>query len=737
MLEAFKMWVDEFGEGSARVRFEKSAVRLLLNSFRTGLFENPYLNPALSASIVGCPEFMKAGYDAQLRSVVMVKNAKKTLPHARKTKVYVPKQYHPARTGMFGMGSFAAYWDYAIKRDLVENYFEWCEKPEDADFALVLISEPSSGAGYTKQDGYLPISLQYRPYTASTAREVSVAGGDPKESFTNRTYRGKSVKTNNECDLDLVIETKKQMGEKPVVVCISVTRPIVLAELEPYASAILLTMGVQNQAIMDIVSGAVEPDGLLPMQLPANMETVEAQKEDVPRDMECYRDSEGNVYDFAFGLNWSGVINDERVKKYGTKVLADNCFGIIAGKKATADGSVLFAHNEDDNGEMLLNVYKTKSTKDEAACLWCELAGMEVSDCFLNEYGVAVASNNCPSVEDKEDLTDGGVLYQLRVNIAKRAHSAREGVKILGETVEKYGYRQSGRTYLIADCNEGWMVSVVKGRHWVALRIPDNAVMAIPNNYIIDKVNLSDTLNFLGSKDLIEYARLRGWFSGVDSDFSFRQAYGNRSKMFSEHNLFRHKAALEYFTKESFDENPEGYPVYVTPETKVTLKDMINVLSTHSAKEKDSHNGLICSDWTAYSTIFQLRSGLPAASGDIMWLSAGHPCVEPFIPFYLGMSDTPKCFKRYPAANKAEANHLSDKENLRASFPDCYSWEVADRHKYINTHWTTAFKDFQNNRDILQQEIFEKQDAFDSDIHALGGRRLSKKLNGFTGSWYR
>ena len=50
--------------------------------------------------------------------------------------------------------------------------------------------------------------------------------------------------------------------------------------------------------------------------VPANMKTVEEQKEDVPRDMSSYKDSEGNSYDFAFGLNWSGVIRDERVSKY-------------------------------------------------------------------------------------------------------------------------------------------------------------------------------------------------------------------------------------------------------------------------------------------------------------------------------------------------------------------------------------------------------------------------------------
>jgi beta-glucosidase len=143
-----------------------------------------------------------------------------------------------------------------------------------------------------------------------------VAGGDPKESFKNRSYKGKKVTTSNESDLDLVIETKKKMGDKPVVVVVNVSRPVVLAELEPYADAILLSFGIQNQAVLDIIDGTVEPSGLLPMQLPADMRTVEEQCEDVPRDMRPYVDADGHAYDFAYGLNWSGVIDDDRVARF-------------------------------------------------------------------------------------------------------------------------------------------------------------------------------------------------------------------------------------------------------------------------------------------------------------------------------------------------------------------------------------------------------------------------------------
>ena len=330
VLKAYQMWVKQFGEESARARFEASAVRLLLNSFRTGLFENPYVEPAASAAVVGNPDFMQAGFEAQLKSVVLVKNHGKALPEIPgqagndgKKKVFVPERFFPQMPGMFGLSMGApGHWDYPVDKALVEKYYDWAEEPEEADFALVVIEEPKAGSGYDVNDrkkggnGYVPISLQYRPYKAEYARKESIAGGDPKEDFTNRSYKGKTVTTFNEKDLDLVILTKKQMGNKPVVVVVRATRPVVLSELEPYADAVLIAFGVQNQAVLDLVSGAAEPTGLLPMQFPADMRAVEEQKEDVPHDMRTLVDADGNAWDFAYGLNWSGVINDARTAKY-------------------------------------------------------------------------------------------------------------------------------------------------------------------------------------------------------------------------------------------------------------------------------------------------------------------------------------------------------------------------------------------------------------------------------------
>ena len=162
----------------------------------------------------------------------------------------------------------------------------------------------------------MPISLQYSKYKADNARETSLAGGSPLESFTNRSYRGKSVEARNSFDMKIVNDTRARMGRKPVIVLVDVSNPMVFSEIEKNSTSILIHFGVQDQALLDIITGAFEPSGLLPFQMPADMKTVEEQFEDVPRDMTCYTDSDGNRYDFGFGLNWKGQINDSRTQKY-------------------------------------------------------------------------------------------------------------------------------------------------------------------------------------------------------------------------------------------------------------------------------------------------------------------------------------------------------------------------------------------------------------------------------------
>ena len=205
--------------------------------------------------------------------------------------------------------------------DHQDEYFEWVDTPEEADVILTFIQSPISD-GYNKADrenggnGYMPITLQYRPYTATNARSCSIAGGDPREVSNNRSYQGKTNTAANASDLDLVCNAKAQFPDKPVVVVLRMQNPMVMAELEPSADAILVDFGVTQEAICELLSGAAEPQGLLPVQLPKDMDEVETHFEDAPLDMKPYTDSCGHSYDFGFGLNWEGVITDSRKIRY-------------------------------------------------------------------------------------------------------------------------------------------------------------------------------------------------------------------------------------------------------------------------------------------------------------------------------------------------------------------------------------------------------------------------------------
>lgn len=314
ILEAYRLGCERYGAEAMDARFRRSAARLLTNSFRCGLFENPYLDPENSQELVGCPEHAQAGFDAQLKSLVLLKNTG-FLPLSGRKKVYIPQRSIGDRTSFFRT-PIPACTIPGADRAAVERFCDWAENPEEADLAVVFIESPISD-GYSEASGYRPVTLQYRPYQADAAREHSIAQGDFREQENpDRTYYGKTNVAANERDLDLVLEARKAMGDKPVIVVIRMHNPCVLAELEAAADAIVVDFGVQQDAVLTLLTGGAEPSGLLPVQLPANMETVERHCEDRPLDLEPYVDSLGNAYDFGYGMNWSGVICDERNQRY-------------------------------------------------------------------------------------------------------------------------------------------------------------------------------------------------------------------------------------------------------------------------------------------------------------------------------------------------------------------------------------------------------------------------------------
>jgi beta-glucosidase len=157
-------------------------------------------------------------------------------------------------------------------------------------------------------------------------RKTSIAGDIlPDGTKENRSYFGQAALTTNEEQLDQILEAAamaKKLGV-PSIVAMFTGKPLCFHEFEPSVDGILVTFSGSSEALSRIVAGLEEPSALLPMQMPKDMNDVERQFEDTPRDMECYTDSVGHKYDFAYGLNYSGVICDERVKKYSVPALTE------------------------------------------------------------------------------------------------------------------------------------------------------------------------------------------------------------------------------------------------------------------------------------------------------------------------------------------------------------------------------------------------------------------------------
>lgn len=386
-----------------------------------------------------------------------------------------------------------------------------------------------------------------------------------------------------------------------------------------------------------------------------------------------------------------------------------NCFTIVAGKKATADGSVLLAHNEDDYAEgmdIFFNVYqvpaqkadlifsktgkKTQNVEGNIAYLWLEMPGMHFSDSYMNDYGVVVVSDACPSREDKPRLTDGGITWELRNTMARQATSARHAVEIARKLLLEKGYNSSGRTYCIADPNEAWMLSVVHGKHFVALRIPDTGVVIIPNCYTITTFDTSDHENVITSPGLIEYAIERGWYNPkTDGPFNFRMAYGSKESLGHLVNVGRMWAGVNLLAPKGY-ELKEGFPWAFSPREPISVLTLMDVLRNHYegtalqpklddklSNPHEAYPGSICAQYTRYGMVAHLQSGLPRDLGCVLWLSPMRPCSHPFVPFMVGMKEMPMGIAHNDYMYALQ-NHMSVVDNLREKFATLDYWKFEE-----------------------------------------------------------
>ncbi|SDL24571.1 glycoside hydrolase family 3 N-terminal domain-containing protein [Tessaracoccus oleiagri] len=346
LLEAAELWQQKFEAGElevdAETRFQESGARILTMLFNPGLYESAFLDPEQSAEILASEDKVEAGYAAQLDSVVMVKNDGDTIAAAeaadwKDKTVYIPRSFSNGFASAFGPGEYTE--GPSIDLEVAEQYFGTVITDEavtdsedkvtsytapdltDVDLVLVGMDSPDNGGNFSnighdlETDEWYPLSLQYRPYTADgeNVRKTSISG-DLLEDGTkqNRSYYGNTSRIANEADLDAferaVAAVEASGKDIPVVTVLKAINPVVPTEFEADSDAIVVGFGTSDQALLEVALGLYEPKGRLPIQFPADMDTVEKQLEDVAKDMTPYTDANGNAYDYGFGLNYSGPI---------------------------------------------------------------------------------------------------------------------------------------------------------------------------------------------------------------------------------------------------------------------------------------------------------------------------------------------------------------------------------------------------------------------------------------------
>lgn len=295
------------------------------------------------------------------------------------------------------------------------------------------------------------------------------------------------------------------------------------------------------------------------------------------------------------------------------------CTTLIVGKNVSETGRVMVGHTEDAGGRVLHQEFfypaqkhaegadplvaepgravipNVPETLDTYWSNMLDMAGSSFDQGFTNGAGLIICSNGGGKSFDGNELSDadaklvdGGIGFLFRRTIAERAHNAREAVKIAGEIIEKYGYFGAARNYTVADKDEAWIINVVKGRHYVAKRIPDDKVMLISNYLAIRDVDLNDKENVIASPDLIEYAIKMGRYkpakAGDYSDFDFSRAYQpDDSSRLRSTNALRLQTGWEYLTGFHYSDWLH-FPELQSPKFKVGVDEIRHLMRLTAQK---------------------------------------------------------------------------------------------------------------------------------------------------------
>ena len=440
------------------------------------------------------------------------------------------------------------------------------------------------------------------------------------------------------------------------------------------------------------------------------------------------------------------------------------CTNFIVGKKASTDGSVICTYNADDYGMFIGLAHYPAGTHAKGTMRqiydWDthEYHG-EIPEApitynvigNINEYQVTIGETTYGGREEMVDTTgifDYGSLIYVAL---QRSKSAREAITVMTTLAQTYGYNSSGETFTICDPNEAWIMEMMgkgpgsKGVVWVAIRIPDDAICAHANQSRIGKFDMKDKQNVLYAKDVIKFARSKGWYDGKDADFSWKQVYaapdfgGRRFCDARVWSFFRHfdKGFDRYLPWAlGKDPNAEDMPLWIVPDHKVSIQEVQACMRDHyegtplATDTLDMGGGIwqmpyrptplsftvdgkkyfnerpTSTQQSAFSYVSQMRAWLPREIGGVLWFGNDDGNMVAYTPVYCGNTVQPECYN----TPGADAVTFSDKNAF---------WVCNWVSNMVYPRYSQMFPTLQEVRDSLEQSYFAQQAAVEAKAKSL------------------
>ena len=468
------------------------------------------------------------------------------------------------------------------------------------------------------------------------------------------------------------------------------------------------------------------------------------------------------------------------VAMLGSVSEAEACSNFIVGKKASVDGSVMCSYSADDYGmfQNLCHYPAAKHAKGEMRKIFDWDSNKyygeipEAAETYsvignINEWQVTIGETTYGGREEMVDST-GIMDYGSLIYVAlQRSKTAREAIKVMTTLANTYGYNSEGETFTICDPNEAWIMEMMgkgagsKGAVWVALRIPDDAICAHANQSRIGKFNMKDKKNVMYAKDVVSFARSKGWFKGKDADFSWKMAYAKPDFSGRRFCDARAWAMLNHF----YDMSPyldwalgknsdaQDMPLWVVPNKKVSVQDVENVMRDHYegtplsvADGSDIGGGIwempyrptplmykvdgkqyfnerpVSTQQSGFVFVSQMRSWLPREIGGVFWFANDDANMAAFTPVYCSMTERPECYN----TPGADALHFSKKNAY---------WVCNMTSNMVYPRYSLMFPTLKEVRDSLDNSYFAAQAGVEKkaqELYAQNPQAAVKYLNDYS-----